>query len=107
MVAAQILRITRTSMLDVLNQDYVRTARGIRSECPNVILASFENALILCCNGSGIQLGLSAWWNHSNREYVCSSGMGRLSSGCHERDYPLFRELFFYRDNNSNVEYLG
>jgi peptide/nickel transport system permease protein len=47
MVAAQILRITRTSMLDVLNQDYVRTARAKGVSVRNVIFKhSLRNALV-------------------------------------------------------------
>lgn len=58
MVAAQILRITRTSMLDVLNQDYVRTAKAKGVSTRNVILKhSLRNALIPVVTLSGIQLG--------------------------------------------------
>ena len=58
MVSAQILRMTRTSMLDILTQDYVRTARAKGVNSRNLIMKHvLKNALIPVVTLSGIQLG--------------------------------------------------
>jgi len=56
--AATLMRILRSSMLDVLNQDYIRTARakGIRQD--TVILRhALRNALIPFVTVAGLQIG--------------------------------------------------
>ncbi|HCO70401.1 MAG TPA: glutathione ABC transporter permease GsiC [Mesotoga infera] len=98
MVAAQILRITRTSMLDVLNQDYVRTARAKGVSVRNVILKhSLRNALIPVVTLSGIQLGYLLGGTIVIENMFALPGMGRLLLNVvNERDYPVVQGIVLF-----------
>ncbi|AFK06175.1 glutathione ABC transporter permease [Mesotoga sp. HF07.pep.5.2.highcov] len=98
MVAAQILRITRTSMLDVLNQDYVRTARAKGVSARNVILKhSLRNALIPVVTLSGIQLGYLLGGTIVIENMFALPGMGRLLlQVVNERDYPVVQGIVLF-----------
>ncbi len=98
MVAAQILRITRTSMLDVLNQDYVRTARAKGVSARNVILKhSLRNALIPVVTLSCIQLGYLLGGTIVIENMFALPGMGRLLlQVVNERDYPVVQGIVLF-----------
>ncbi|NLT46546.1 MAG: ABC transporter permease, partial [Thermotogaceae bacterium] len=98
MVAAQILRITRTSMLDVLNQDYVRTAKAKGVSTRNVILKhSLRNALIPVVTLSGIQLGYLLGGTIVIENMFALPGMGRLLlQVVNERDYPVVQGIVLF-----------
>jgi len=98
MVAAQILRITRTSMLDVLNQDYVRTAKAKGVSIRNVILKhSLRNALIPVVTLSGIQLGYLLGGTIVIENMFALPGMGRLLlQVVNERDYPVVQGIVLF-----------
>jgi len=98
MVAAQILRITRTSMLDVLNQDYVRTAKAKGVSMRNVIVKhSLRNALIPVVTLSGIQLGYLLGGTIVIESMFALPGMGRLLlQVVNERDYPVVQGIVLF-----------
>ena len=93
---ALIARVTRASMLDVLQQDYIRTARakGL-SEWTVIFKHVFRNSLIpLITLFAGLLPGLIA--GSIIVEYIFSiHGMGSLAMlALSSRDYPLMMALF-------------
>lgn len=57
-VSAQLMRLTRASLLEVLNQDYVRTARAKgMSEGVVIVVHALKNALLPVITVLGISLG--------------------------------------------------
>lgn len=89
--AAIIARLTRSAMLEVLNQDYVRTARakGLREQIV-VRRHAFRNVLIPVITVIGLQIG-SLLGGAVLVEIVFSwPGMGELIiNGITQRDYPV------------------
>ncbi len=93
---ASLSRYTRSSMLEVINQDYIRTARA-KGVADHVILFkhALRNALItLITLFAGLLPGLIA--GSIIIEYVFNiNGMGSLSLlSLNSRDYPLQMALF-------------
>lgn len=89
--AAVIMRMTRTAFLDVLRQDYIRTARakGLRHA---VVLArhALRNALVPTLTVIGLQFGYLIGGIVVVEEVFTLPGAGRLVlSAIYERDYPL------------------
>ncbi|MEG2633195.1 MAG: ABC transporter permease, partial [Oscillospiraceae bacterium] len=88
-----VTRITRSSMLDVIGQDYIRTsrARGVKS---SVIIMShaFKNAIIPVLTAVGLRFG-SLLAGATLTETVFSiAGVGRLVvDAVSKRDYPLIQ----------------
>ncbi|MEG2233957.1 MAG: ABC transporter permease, partial [Oscillospiraceae bacterium] len=84
---------TRSSMLDVIGQDYIRTsrARGVKS---SVIIMShaFKNAIIPVLTAVGLRFG-SLLAGATLTETVFSiAGVGRLVvDAVSKRDYPLIQ----------------
>jgi len=98
-LAARISRLTRSSMLEVLNQDYVRTARG-KGLAERVVIwrHALGNALIPVITAFGLQLG----WLLGGAVVVESvfswPGLGRLMiESIHVRDITVVQAglLFF------------
>lgn len=89
--AAIIARLTRSAMLETLNQDYVRTARakGLREQVV-VTRHAFRNVLIPVITVIGLQIG-SLLGGAVLVEIVFSwPGMGELIiNGITQRDYPV------------------
>ena len=84
-------RMTRSAMLDVLSQDYVRTARskGL-SEWKTVGKHAFRNALILIITAIGILLSTAIGGSVVIEQVFSLPGVGRLVvQGILARDYPL------------------
>jgi peptide/nickel transport system permease protein len=84
-------RMTRSAMLDVLSQDYVRTARskGL-SEWTTVGKHAFRNALILIITAIGILLSIAIGGSVVIEQVFALPGVGRLVvQGILARDYPL------------------
>jgi peptide/nickel transport system permease protein len=84
-------RMTRSAMLDVLGQDYVRTARskGL-SEWKTVGKHAFRNALILIITAIGILLSTAIGGSVVIEQVFALPGVGRLVvQGILARDYPL------------------
>ncbi len=84
-------RMTRSAMLDVLSQDYIRTARskGL-SEWTIVGKHAFRNAFILIITAIGILLSTAIGGSVVIEQVFALPGVGRLVvQGILARDYPL------------------
>ena len=93
--ASILTRLTRSSMLDVLNEDYIRTARakGLR-ERTVIYVHALKNALIPVLTILGLQLGqlLAGAIIIENVYYL--PGMGRLVfQAIGQRDLPVVRDI--------------
>ncbi|HEX2887305.1 ABC transporter permease [Vineibacter terrae] len=84
-------RMTRSAMLDVLSQDFIRTARskGL-SEWVTVGKHAFRNALILVITTMGILVSTAIGGSVVIEQVFALPGIGRLVvQGILARDYPL------------------
>jgi peptide/nickel transport system permease protein len=84
-------RITRSAMLDVLDQDFIRTARakGV-DEWTTVSKHAFRNTLIPVVTVLGITLSLLVGGSVVIEQVFALPGIGRLIvQGIMNRDYPL------------------
>ncbi|HEY8497260.1 MAG TPA: nickel ABC transporter permease [Limnochordales bacterium] len=89
--AAIIARMTRSSMLEVLRQDYVRTARAKGVPERGVVLRhAFRNALIPVVTVMGLQFGNLLGGAVLTETVFAWPGIGRLMVGAITgRDYPV------------------
>ncbi|MBI4277231.1 MAG: ABC transporter permease [Armatimonadetes bacterium] len=88
---ALLARLTRSSMLEVLNQDYVRTARakGV-GERPVVLRHAFRNALLPVVTVIGLQFGFLLSGAVVTESIFSLPGMGRLLvQAILGRDFPV------------------
>jgi peptide/nickel transport system permease protein len=88
---AVVMRMTRSAMLEVLNQDYVRTARA-KGVAEQVMLLrhAMKNALIPIVTVMGIQLGRLLGGAVIVEQIFGLPGVGTLLvSAITERDYPM------------------
>jgi ABC-type dipeptide/oligopeptide/nickel transport system permease component len=88
---ALLARLTRSSMLEVLNQEYVRTARakGVR-EVLVVVRHAFRNALLPVITVIGLQFGALLGGAILTETTFAWPGMGRLLvNAITSRDYPV------------------
>lgn len=84
-------RVTRSAMLDVLDQNYVRTARakGV-SEWRTISKHAFRNTLIQVVTIIGVILSLLLGGTVVTEQVFALPGIGRLIvQGIFSRDYPL------------------
>lgn len=84
-------RMTRSAMLDVLDQDYIRTARAKGLDAWSTIgKHAFRNALMSVVTVSGIILSLLIGGSVVIEQVFALPGIGRLVvQGIMARDYPL------------------
>jgi peptide/nickel transport system permease protein len=89
--AAINLRLMRSSLLEVLTQDYVRTARAKGLAARLVMLRhALRNALIPVVTVIGIQVGLLLEGAFVTESIFAWPGIGRLAvEGIFMRDYPV------------------
>ena len=90
------MRLIRSGMLDILSQDYIRTARakGL-SEGRVVVKHAFKNALIPVVNLVGLQFGFLVGGAVVTETVFSWPGMGRLMyDAVLRRDYPLLDASF-------------
>lgn len=90
-LAANIARMTRAAMLDVLRRDYMRTARakGL-GEQHVIVVHAFRSVLIPVVTIVGLQAGYLIGGAVVIEQVFTLPGMGRLVVGAIEqRDYPL------------------
>lgn len=88
---AVILRQTRSSMLDVLDQDYIRTARakGVK-ESRVIIIHALRNALVPVITSIGLQMGSLLGGSVLTETIFSIPGIGRIMvESIKTRDYPL------------------
>ena len=90
---AVIARITRSSMLEVLNEDYVRTARAKGLSPLRVIgLHALRNALIPVITSIGLQIGTLLAGAVLTETIFSWPGIGKwLIEGIGRRDYPALQ----------------
>ena len=98
-MAAATMRMTRTMMLEVLRQDYIRTAwsKGLRERVV-VMRHAVKNALIPVVSLIGLQLPILIGGSVIMESIFNLPGLGRLLLGALEdRDYPVVSgvNLFF------------
>ncbi|MBA7630527.1 Dipeptide transport system permease protein DppB [subsurface metagenome] len=90
-LAGVTMRMTRTMMLEVLRQDYIRTAwaKGLR-ERVIVVRHTLKNALIPVISIVGLQMPVMLGGAVIIEQIFCLPGMGRLIvKACLRRDYTL------------------
>ena len=98
-LAAGTMRLTRTMMLEVLRQDYIRTAwsKGLRERLV-VVRHGLKNAMIPVITGIGLSLPLLIGGSVIIENIFNIPGLGRLTlSALQDRDYPVISgvNLFF------------
>ena len=98
-MSAQTMRLTRTMMLEVLRQDYIRTAwaKGLKERVV-VIRHALKNAMIPVVTGIGLSLPLLVGGSVILENIFNLPGLGRLAiTALEDRDYPVISavNLFF------------
>ncbi|MBF6990071.1 ABC transporter permease [Cupriavidus sp. IK-TO18] len=95
-LSAITMRMTRTMMLEVLRQDYIRTAWAKGLNEPLVILRhALRNALIPVVTLVGLQAPLLIGGAVVIEQIFVVPGMGLLLlDAVHQRDYPLITGIF-------------
>ncbi|GEN58078.1 glutathione ABC transporter permease [Halolactibacillus alkaliphilus] len=89
--AAIIARMTRSSMLEVIDQDYIRTARakGVKERIV-VYRHALKNALIPVVTVVGLQFGALLGGAVITENVFAINGLGRLMVGAiNSRDFPI------------------
>jgi len=96
--AAVLVRATRSAVLDVLREDYVRTARAKGLSERRVIgLHTFRNALIPVVTVAGIQLGQLMAGAIVLESVFALPGLGRLALGAiSARDLPVVQGVALF-----------
>lgn len=97
-LAAVIMRFTRSSMLEVLRQDYVRTAQAKGLAPARVILSHvLRNALLPVITVVGFYGGYLLGGTVVIEEVFALPGMGRLTlHAIAQRDYPLVQGVVLF-----------
>ena len=98
-MSAHTMRLTRTMMLEVLRQDYIRTAwaKGLKERLV-VVRHAVKNAMIPVVTGIGLSLPLLVGGSVIMENIFNLPGLGRLMvTALQERDYPVISavNLFF------------
>ncbi len=94
---AMLSRMTRSSMVDVLNEDFVRTARakGV-SERRVVFVHALRNALLPVITIAGLQFGSLLSGSIIVEKVFARPGLGMtLVDAIFERDYPMVQGITF------------
>jgi peptide/nickel transport system permease protein len=91
MAAAIIMRMTRSSMLEVIRQDYIRTARAKgQSERLVIMKHAFRNALIPVITVAGIQFGHLLGGSVLVESIFAIPGLGKyMVDAIRQRDSPV------------------
>jgi peptide/nickel transport system permease protein len=94
-MAAYITRVTRSAMLEVLNQDYVRTARAKGSSNFVIIWRHcFQNSMIPVVTVVGLYLGILIGNSVLTEIVFNRPGLGKLIIGAlNQRDYPMLQGM--------------
>jgi peptide/nickel transport system permease protein len=88
---AFVMRMVRSSLLEVLSQDYIRTARAKGMREQSILYGhALKNAFIPVLTVIGIQIGHLLGGAVIIEEIFSFPGMGRyLLNGIYQRDYPV------------------
>jgi ABC-type dipeptide/oligopeptide/nickel transport system permease component len=94
---ARITRLTRSGMLEVLGQDYIRTARAKGVSNPPIVWKhALKNAAIPIVTIVGIELGTLLGGSVITETIFAWPGVGRLSvQAIYNRDYPVVQAAVF------------
>ena len=94
-VAAIMARFTRSSFVDILGEDYVRTARAKGLDEPHVVVKhAMRNALIPVVTMMGLQFGFLLGGSIVVEKVFNWPGLGRLLVDAVDmRDYPVIQAL--------------
>lgn len=94
-LAAVIMRQTRSSMLDALDTDYVRTARAKGLSERNVVwVHGLRNSLIVVVTIVGLQLGALISGAVVTERIFALPGFGKLTiDAVFQRDYPVIQAV--------------
>jgi peptide/nickel transport system permease protein len=87
------MRLTRSQMLEVLRQDYIRTARskGLRDQAV-ITRHALKNAMIPVVTVLGNQLGFLLGGTVVTEQLFSLPGVGRVTrDAIFQRDYPLLQ----------------
>ena len=90
-LAASTMRMTRTMMLEVLRQDYVRTAwsKGLQERVV-IVRHAIKNALIPVVTLIGLQMPILIGGSVIMESIFSIPGLGRLMlDALNDRDYPV------------------
>jgi peptide/nickel transport system permease protein len=90
-VAATIMRMTRSCLLDILRQEYIRTARakGLRERAV-IHRHALKNAMVPVVTVAGLQVGYLLGGTVVTEEVFTLPGVGRLVlTSIYQRDYPV------------------
>jgi peptide/nickel transport system permease protein len=96
--AAVLVRATRSAVLDVLREDYVRTARakGVR-EASVIAKHTLRNAMIPVVTVAGLQLGQLMAGSIILESVFALPGLGRLALGAiNARDLPVIQGVTLF-----------
>lgn len=95
---ATVTRITRSSMLDVIRQDYIRTARSKGLNERAVIMRhALRNAIIPVVTVIGMQMGLIMGGSVVIEAIFAIPGLGSLlMSAINNKDYPLIQGIVLF-----------
>lgn len=96
--AARLTRLMRASMLEVLNADYVRTARskGLRQRTV-LWVHSFRNAMIPVFTMAGLELAELIGGAFITETIFAWPGVGRLAvNAVYQRDFPLIQGVVLF-----------
>ncbi|MFP4638723.1 MAG: ABC transporter permease, partial [Spirochaetaceae bacterium] len=95
---ALITRITRSSMLDVLHEDYIRTARAKGLSARSVVYKhALKNAMIPVVTVTGLQLGMLIGGSILTETVFSWPGIGRLViQAINNRDYPMVQGVVLF-----------
>jgi peptide/nickel transport system permease protein len=98
MLAAQIMRMTRSSMLDVMSQEYVKVAKAKGVARSKVIYRhALKNALIPVITTAGIQFGYLIGGTILIENMFALPGLGRLLlQSVNQRDYPVIQGVVLF-----------
>ncbi|MBA7649102.1 Dipeptide transport system permease protein DppB [subsurface metagenome] len=97
-ISGDTMRMTRTMMLEVLRQDYIRTAwaKGLRERVV-IIRHALRNALIPVVTLIGYDMPIMIGGSVITEQIFCLPGMGRLLiDATLGRDYPLVSGIMLF-----------
>ena len=97
-VAAVFMRMTRSTLLEVMRQDYIRTARAKGLREPAVVWGhALKNSLIPLITVVGVQVGYLLGGVVVTEEVFTLPGVGRLILwAVFQRDYPLVQGTILF-----------
>jgi peptide/nickel transport system permease protein len=97
-VAAVFMRMTRSSLLEVMREAYIRTARAKGVAEPGVVwVHAFRNSLIPLITVAGVQMGYLLGGAIVTEEVFTLPGVGRLILwAVFQRDYPLVQGTILF-----------